>query len=78
MPDLNKSGIGQVLTLIFSSSFQEHLERLTAVFNKLDEVGLRLQLAKCHFPENQVQYLGHVISSEGVSPDPAKLKAVQD
>ena len=64
--------------VIFSSSFQEHLERLSAVLTKLEEAGLRLRLSKCQFARKQVRYLGHIISSEGASPDPDKIKAVRD
>ena len=64
--------------VIFSSSFQEHLERLSAVLTKLEEAGLRLRLSKCQFARKQVRYLGHIISSEGASPDPGKIKAVRD
>ena len=64
--------------IIFSSSFQEHLEWLSAVLTKLEEAGLCLRLSKCQFARKQVRYLGHIISSEGVTPDPDKIKAVQD
>lgn len=34
--------------------------------------------SKCHFGQQQVKYLGHVITSEGIQPDPAKIKVVQE
>ena len=64
--------------IIFSSSFQAHLEHLSSVLTRLDEAGLKLRLSKCHFAKQEVRYLGHIISRKGVQPDPEKTRAVQD
>ena len=42
------------------------------------DAGLKLNLEKCHFLLQQVEYLGHIISSEGLAPSPSKVKAVLD
>ena len=52
--------------IIFSASFQEHLQRLGAVFARLEEAGLKLKLAKCQFAKDKVKYLGHIISRNGI------------
>ena len=64
--------------IIFSSSFEEHLVRLVSVLQRLRQAGLKLKPAKCHFAMKQVVYLGHVISAEGIYPDPSKTAAVAD
>lgn len=63
--------------IVFSSNFESHLERLQTVFSRLKEAGLTLKARKCHFFKRQVEYLGHIVSEEGVAPDPAKVEAVQ-
>ena len=63
--------------IIFSSSFEEHLNRLCLVFSRLREAGLKLKPSKCHFARNSVAFLGFVVSSEGILPDLSKLDAVR-
>ena len=64
--------------IIFSSSFQEHLQRLEVVLARLQEQSLKLKLKKCHFFQQEVRYLGHVISAMGVATDPDKIKVVAE
>uniref|UniRef100_A0A3B5PZG8 Gypsy retrotransposon integrase-like protein 1 n=1 Tax=Xiphophorus maculatus TaxID=8083 RepID=A0A3B5PZG8_XIPMA len=62
--------------VVFSSSIQQHLERLDVVLGRLQKEGLKAKLSKCHFFQKEVHYLGHVISDQGVATDPAKIKVV--
>ena len=62
--------------IILGASFDEHLASLQLVFDRLQKAGLRLQPKKCHFLKHRVQYLGHIVSDEGVQVDPAKLDKV--
>ena len=62
--------------LVFSSTFEEHLERLEAVFSRLKQHGLKLKPSKCEFFKNRVTYLGHVVSESGVETDPDKISAL--
>ena len=62
--------------ILFSSSFKEHLLRLTRIFQALQNVGLQLKPSKCHFAHKEVRYLGHVVSKAGISPDEDKIKVV--
>lgn len=64
--------------LIFSRSFDEHLQHLAQVFDRLKNANLKLQPTKCHFAVKEVKFLGHVISKKGVSVDPEKTKAVSE
>ena len=59
--------------IIFSSTFEEHLGRLREVFTRLREAGLKLKPQKCRLLHENVPFLGHVISKEGVSTDPAAV-----
>ena len=63
--------------IIFSETFQEHLSRLATVFDRLREANLKLKPSKCHFARSSVNFLGFVVSSEGILPDPSKLNAVE-
>lgn len=62
--------------IVFSSSVQQHLQRLEVVLDRLQRESLKVKLEKCKFFQREVGYLGHVISREGVSTDPAKVEAV--
>jgi hypothetical protein len=62
--------------LVYSKTFDEHIERLQAVFSRLAENGLKLKPSKCELLMSSVVYLGHVISEDGISTDPEKTSAV--
>ena len=57
---------------------KEHNKRVHALMKRLSEVGLTLNPRKCEFGLKSVKFLGFVISSEGVSPDPEKVRAIAD
>ena len=63
--------------LVYSATWTEHLLRLRAVLDVLRAHKLHLKKSKCSFTATSVQYLGHVISHEGVSMDVSKVAAVQ-
>jgi len=64
--------------IVYSRSFEEHLERLEAVFARLEQYGLKLKPSKCSFFKERVKYLGHVISVDGIQTDPEKVSAIRD
>ena len=64
--------------IIYSKTPEEHLERLREVFGRLREAGLKLKPTKCQFFQHNVNYLGHVISEDGVETDPDKIKTVTE
>ena len=63
--------------IVYGRDFDEHLERLREVFERLRQAGLKLKPSKCFLLRPKVPYLGHVISAEGVSTDPEKIEAVK-
>ncbi|POS82904.1 hypothetical protein EPUL_005150, partial [Erysiphe pulchra] len=64
--------------VIFSKSLQEHICHLQIIFRKVKEFNLKIQLDKSEFLSKSVEFLGHVITPDGISPNPTKLKAVEN
>src|SRR3954462_1919070 len=62
--------------LIYSKSEEEHAEHLRVVLELLKEKKLYAKLSKCEFWLNEVSFLGHVISKDGIAVDPTKVEAV--
>ena len=63
--------------MVIGKSFDEHLYNLQQVLEHLRQAGLKLQPHKRKFLQAQVTYLGHVISAQGVSPDPEKTSKIK-
>jgi hypothetical protein len=64
--------------LVYSKNREEHEEHLRMVLQVLREHQLYAKFNKCDFFKKEIQYLGHVISVEGVAVDPAKIKEIMD
>ena len=64
--------------LVYGSSLKECEMHLDRVLSRLSDHNLTIQLPKCEFFKNQCNYLGHVISDKGLSPDPDKVKAIKE
>jgi hypothetical protein len=64
--------------IVIGSTFQGHLLNLRKVFERFREARLKLNPEKCQLLQKKVKYLGHVVSPEGISTDPKKLKAVRE
>jgi len=62
--------------LIYSRTQEEHAEHLRLVLGVLREKQLYAKLSKCEFWMDEVQFLGHVISAQGIAVDPTKVEAV--
>ncbi|XP_063545414.1 uncharacterized protein K02A2.6-like [Cydia strobilella] len=54
----------------------EHMANLTALFERLRDVGLRIKLEKCSFMQDSIVYVGFIIDKQGLHPDPDKIKAI--
>ena len=76
VPDDAVSYFDDILT--FSDDFDSHLTRLDKVFSRLSAANLTLNLSKCRFFQSKITYLGHVVSSAGVSPDLEKVEKVRE
>jgi hypothetical protein len=58
--------------LVFSKTLQEHIDHLRIVFQILQDNKLHIKFKKCTFSQQQLSYLGHIISQHGVTTDPSK------
>ena len=64
--------------LIYSKSWEEHVSHVDKVLQVLKEHQLYVKPSKCAFGVQEVEYLGHIVSHEGVKVDPNKIKAVME
>ena len=64
--------------LVYSPSLEKHLEHCEQIFQRLEKFQLKLSFEKCAFMKKQVQYLGHLISGEGIEPVPEKLHSLRE
>ena len=63
---------------IYGNTIEEHAIRLNHVPERFDTANLQLQPGKCVFPQAQVEYLGYVVSRDGIRASPDKTKAVKN
>ena len=63
--------------LIYSPDVETHLKHLELIFQRLREVDLKLKMEKCSFLKKHIQYLGHIVSGDGIKPVPEKLSSIQ-
>jgi hypothetical protein len=64
------------LVIFTKGSFEQHMQDLRSVFDRLRHVGLQLKASKCDFARNSVNYLGFVVNRQGIQPDERKVHAV--
>jgi hypothetical protein len=64
--------------LIHSQSYKQHQAHLQVVFELLGSHQLVAKESKCVFCDDRVEYLGHIISKDGVATDPEKLQAIKN
>lgn len=64
--------------LIYSPTWQLHMQHLRMVLDKLRETQFYAKQSKCSFGQQSIQYLGHIISSAGVATDPEKTSAMEN
>jgi hypothetical protein len=62
--------------LVYSATFEDHLQHLQQVFHLLQSEQWKIKLTKCCFARTQISYLGHVISKDGVAIDIDKVLVV--
>lgn len=58
-------------------SFQDHTQTLSELFSAFSHYGVKLNPTKCYFAQSTIECLGHTLSKDGLSPNPSKVKAVQ-
>ena len=63
--------------LVIGRSFDEHLTNVETVLQRFEQANLRLKPKKCKFFQHQVNFLGHVVSQDGVGVDPRKTSVIK-
>ena len=64
--------------IISSRTYEEHVDRLRKVFQRIHDAGLKLALKKCKLFKEKVVYVGHTIFCNGIEPDPAKTETIRN
>jgi hypothetical protein len=64
--------------LIYSKTLQEHKQHLTKILQLLRANQLFAKMSKCEFSKDKIEYLGHIISADGVATDPVKIQAMSN
>ena len=62
--------------IIFSQTWEEHLHHLREIFQRLRNANLRMKFKKCRFATDELEYLGYIVSREGLKVDPKKIEKV--
>ena len=62
--------------VVWGEDVKQHDVRLKQVLGRCRERNLKLNRGKCHFRMSEVHYVGHVLSADGVKPDPKKVEAI--
>ena len=63
---------------MFSQTAEEHLNQLLGVFDQLREYNLKLKPSKCSLFKEEINYLAHRVSNQGVQPSDANIKAIAE
>ena len=64
--------------IILGKSFEDRVKNIKLVFESLKEAKFKIQLDKSEFLKTEVAYLGHIITPQGIKPNPEKIKAIQN
>ena len=65
------------ILVIKRGTFEEHLEQLEEVLRRCQKANLKLNAEKCSFGLNEIDYLGYIVTPEGVKPNPKKIEAIK-
>ena len=64
--------------IVFGKTFEEHNKNLMSIFQRLREVNLKLNPLKCNCLKQELLYLGHYISKEGILPDFSNIEIIKN
>lgn len=64
--------------LVFSPSFDQHVQNVRQVLQRQRECGIKLRPKKCDFFKGEVCYVGRIVSAEGYKMNPKEVEAVQE
>jgi hypothetical protein len=63
--------------ICYSATMSEHAEKLERIFQRLERANFKIKPSKCVFATSTVEYLGHIVTKDGVKPDPKKVQAIR-
>jgi hypothetical protein len=64
--------------IVFAKSWEEELQRLELVFQRIRDAKLKLKPKKCSLFQKEVLFLGHIVNEEGIATDESKIEAVKN
>jgi hypothetical protein len=62
--------------ICYSATMDEHVHKLRRIFERLEQADFKIQPDKCVFAIDSIKYLGHIVTKDGVKPDPKKVRAI--
>jgi hypothetical protein len=62
--------------IIFSKSWEEHIRHINIVIQRLRKAGLKMKFKKCKFATNELEYLGYIVTRQGLKADPKKIEKI--
>ena len=64
--------------LVYAKNFEEMAYQLNEVLDRVRQANLKLKPTKCHLFRDEVAYLGHILSGEGIRPNPENVENIQN
>ncbi len=64
------------LLIIMRQTLDEHLQKMETVLTRLRDAGLKVNAAKASFCAREIEYLGYILTREGIKPQPKKVQAI--
>ena len=62
--------------VVYASDLEQHMQRLEEVLTRIKEAGLKLKPDKCNLLQEEVVFLGHIVSSKGVRPESSNIAKI--
>ena len=75
--DGTKAYIDDIL-VVKRGSFDEHLAQLDEIFRRCQKANIKMNALKCRFGLNEIDYLGYIVTPDGLRPNPKKIQAIQE
>ena len=63
---------------LYATTFEEYLQRLQTMLERLDSYDIRLNGGKCQFGQRSMEFLGHRVSEQGVEHTPERIEAIKN
>ena len=64
--------------IVFGRNLEIHLSNLNLVLEKLQQANLKVQIKKCEFLKKNCEFLCHIVTKDGIKPNPDKIKEIKE